>query len=190
MIITPLGDGTFRLQSGERSVLIDPTTNRTKSDITLYTKGLLGNVVDEPNTVALPGEYEFGGIEVRGWQRNVAGAGEKAEITTYYLVSWDDIHIAFFGPDGPLPEAGTLTELEERQPEVVLLPMKTKEQQAWAVKLVKELEPSVCIPSSYGSVKEVSGAFGKSIDKTEEKFTFKKKDLENHDQTVIVLAAK
>jgi hypothetical protein len=36
----------------------------------------------------------------------------------------------------------------------------------------------------------VSQAFGKAVTGPDEKFTFKKKDLENHDQTVIVLASK
>jgi len=186
MIITSPGEGTFRLQSGERSILIDPTTARLKGDITLYTKGSLASINDEPNTVALPGEYEFQGLEVHGWQRSA----EKDSVITYYLVVWDDIRIAFFGADGPLPEVSALAELEQRQPEVVLLPLKTKEDAAWSVKLVKQLEPAVCIPSAYNSLKEVSQAFGKAVAAPEEKFTFKKKDLENHDQTVIVLSSK
>ncbi len=186
MIITSPSEGTFRLQSGERSILIDPTTARLKGDITLYTKGSLSSINEELNTVALPGEYEFQGIEVHGWQRG----SDKDGVTTYYLVVWDDIRIAYFGADGPLPDVSTLAELEQRQPEVVLLPLRTKDEAAWSVKLVKQLEPSVCIPSSYNSVKDVAQAFGKTVDGTEEKFTFKKKDLENHDQTVIVLSNK
>lgn len=186
MIITSIGDGAFRLQSGERSVIIDPATSRQRGDITLYTSSSLADIGNEPQSITLPGEYEFDGIEVHGWQRGA----KNGTVLTYYLITWDEIHIAFIGKEGTLPETNTLEELERYQPEVVLLPMATKEQVDWSVKLVKQLEPSVCIPSSYDSVKSVAAAFGKSIDGAEEKFTFKKKDLENHDQTVIILANK
>jgi len=186
MIITSIGDGAFRLQSGERSVVIDPATSRQRGDITLYTASSLSEIGEEAQSIALPGEYEFGGIEVRGWQRGA----KNGTVLTYYLVSWDGIHIAFISKEGPLPEMSALEELERYQPEVVLLPMANKEQAEWSVKLVKQLEPAVCIPSAYDSAKTVSAAFGKSVQGPEEKFTFKKKDLENHEQTVIILANK
>lgn len=186
MIITCIGEGAFRLQSGERTIVIDPTTSRQRGDITLYTSSLLENTGEEAQSIALPGEYEFGGIEVRGWQRGT----RNRSIFTYYHIAWDDIHIAFLGAEGPLPEMSALEELEQYNPEVVLLPMATKEQAEWSVKLVKQLEPAVCIPSAYKSVKDVAAAFGKAVDKTEEKFTFRKKDLENHDQALIILANK
>lgn len=186
MILTNIGDGAFRLQNGERTIVIDPATGRQRGDITLFTGSSLDDIGAEPQSVALPGEYEFGGIEVHGWQRGVKGRA----VQTYYLIVWDELKIAFIGKDGPLPDAAALEELERHQPEVVLLPMGTKEQADWSAKLVKELEPAVVIPSAIGTMKDVAQAFGKAVDKTEEKFTFKKKDLTNHDQTLIVLTNK
>lgn len=183
MIITTIGEGAFRLQSGERAILIDPANNRQKGDITLVTSSKTDRVEGDPSDVRLPGEYEFGGIEVRGWQRGFT----NGTVQTYYLVIWDDIGIAFIGAEGPLPDPSSLEELERFQPEVVLLPMKTKEQAEWSAALVKQLEPSVVIPSVYDNVKTIAQAFGTATPAPEEKFTFKKKDLAGHDQALIIL---
>ena len=45
MVITYFGNGSFRLQSGDNALLLNPDNNRLKADVTLRT--LAGTATDE-----------------------------------------------------------------------------------------------------------------------------------------------
>src|SRR3989344_9257435 len=67
MIITYFGGGSFRVQSGETSLLVDSENNRLKADMSLRTTAPVdARISDEASNISLPGEYEVKGIEVKG----------------------------------------------------------------------------------------------------------------------------
>ena len=66
MIVNYFGDGCFRLQSGELSLLVNPTNNRLKADVVLKTLAAPDGVPLSGAEIAFPGEYEIKGIEIHG----------------------------------------------------------------------------------------------------------------------------
>ncbi len=175
VVITYQGEGSFRIQSGEISVLVDPASNRLKGDIVLKTDAEIPAPDAEPGAqteFAFPGEYESKGIEVRGIALP-AGAGRAR---TAYLVRWEDVTFAFLGPLGKVLEADLLEKLNE--PDVVFLRLGGKYlSDEAAEKIVRQIEPKVVIPAYEKSPAPFLKEMGESGD-VEEKFVFRKKDLE------------
>lgn len=60
MVITFFGNGSFRLQSGDTTLLLDPDNNRLKADVTLRTLAgpttdeLLGQMADDGTSISFP----------------------------------------------------------------------------------------------------------------------------------------
>ncbi|MBI2623265.1 MAG: MBL fold metallo-hydrolase [Candidatus Liptonbacteria bacterium] len=174
VVITYLGEGSFRIQSGDVSVLVDPPSNRLKGDVVLKTDAEIPAPDAEPGPqteVAFPGEYESKGIEVRGIALPV-GAGRAH---TAYLVRWEDVKFAFLGPLAKGLEADALEKLNE--PDVVFLRLGAKYlSDEAAEKVVRQLEPKVVIPAYEKSPASFLKEMGESGG-AEEKFVFRKKDL-------------
>lgn len=188
MVITYFGEGGFRLQSGEVSVLIDPQGNRLKADLTIFTKADLdANVVSEEGVINFPGEYEGHGVEIDGAPIKEESKGKTVQ--SAYLIRMEDIKVAVLGGIEKTPSAEVLDSLDE--PDILILPaQKGKYLSAEdAAKLAKQLEPAVVIPSFYGSEAELQKSFeSKSV--AEEKFVCKKKDLERGKVELKILSPK
>jgi L-ascorbate metabolism protein UlaG (beta-lactamase superfamily) len=188
MVITNYGDGCFRLQSGEASVLIDPEGNRLKADLTIFTSADLKEPpADEPNVIRMPGEYEVDGIEVDGVQALSDSGGDK--IKTCYLVRMEDIKVAVLGQISLEPSSDVYERLEE--PDIVIIPVDKQNYLSGelALKITKQLEPAIIIPSFLKSEAEVKKAF-ESKAETQEKFVCKKKDLIASKQELVILESK
>jgi L-ascorbate metabolism protein UlaG (beta-lactamase superfamily) len=186
MVITNLGEGCFRLQSGETSLLLGPVGNRLKADLTLKTAASAEGIDESPETISFPGEYEVKGIEVEGY-----GSSEESTVKvlkTIYAVNWEDMRFVFLGQLANPPEADVLERIGD--PDVLIIPVSedhffTAED---AAKLIKQIEPKVAIPSFAGEkdMKALRKAMGQDAAK-EDKFVFKKKDLqEGHVKLVII----
>ena len=185
VVITYFGEGTFRLQSGEVSVLVDPTSNRLKGDIVLKTEAEFPSSHNTPGAhteVSHAGEFESKGIEIKGI---LLGADGKNNHThTAYLVRWEDLTFAFLGPLARAPEAELLEKLNE--PDVLFLRLGSRYlTEEAAEKLVRQIEPKVVIPayekSPQSFLKEMGEGGG-----LEEKFVFRKKDIESIEGTKTV----
>lgn len=190
MVITYFGEGTFRLQSGEVSVLVDPTSSRLKGDIVLKTEAEFPSShnasvrqLAEQTEMAHAGEYESRGIEVKGIPLGLDGnppaGGNHAH--TAYLVRWEDLTFAFLGPLARAPEAELLEKLNE--PDVLFLRLGSRYlTDEAAERLVRQIEPKVVIPayekSPQSFLKEMGEGGG-----LEEKFVFRKKDVEGIEGT-------
>jgi L-ascorbate metabolism protein UlaG (beta-lactamase superfamily) len=189
MVITYLGEGCFRLQSGETSLLIDPSGNRLKADITLRTTVNPEDFVSSSDTVSFAGEYEIKGVEIEGVE--VDAESTPKLIKTAYKITWEDITIGVLGSISNTPETKVLEKLGE--PDVLILPVEEDhflEPEA-AGTVTRQFEPSVVIPSAYS--KKSLDAFAKSLGQPatiEERFTFKKKDLAPEAMKLVVLGAK
>lgn len=176
MILSYFGEGGFRLQSGDLSLLVDPPNNRLKADVVLKTVAPVELYSMPSHEIAFPGEYEAHGIEIRGWQ--LSGESNEKLIKTVYLARWEEMRFAFLGQAKGLPPPEVLENLDGDL-DILFLPvgggevLSAKE----AASAVKQLEPAVTVPSFYKSATEFMKLMGQSRE-IQEKWVFKKKDLE------------
>jgi|GEM_PF-4814970 len=184
MVITSHGQGTIRIHSGDTALLVDPTSARLKADAVVHTASDISETpTPAKDVITFAGEYEAAGIDIRGFQ---CGADEQ-QVTTAYVIDWDGIRVLVVGDHAALPSGEALEEIGELQPQVVILPMATAEQAGWASKLSRSLEASLVLPTTFASKKEVEGAFGETAE-SEERVTFKKKDLAGMSQKLVLLS--
>ncbi len=187
MVIQYFGGGSFRFQSGETSLLLDPTNNRLKADVTLRTIAP-GNISGtEDGEIAFAGEYETKGIEVEGW--NVPEESTAKFMKTAYAVTWEEMRIVFLGHLAKFPGSELLEKMGE--PDILVLPAGAEHflSAADAAKLVKQLEPSFVLPSFAKNGNELAKALGQKA-APEEKLVFKKKDLISGQCKVVILEPK
>jgi L-ascorbate metabolism protein UlaG (beta-lactamase superfamily) len=189
MVITYLGGGTFRLQSGDTSLLVDPSGNRLKADVVLHTTVDPTEITSDPSVVAFAGEYEVKGIEIEGVE--VKDESTPKLVKTAFKVTWEDITVAILGSIANMPSGDILEKMGE--PDVLILPVEEDHylEPAAAGTLTRQLEPAVVIPSLFNdkSLKAFAKELGQSAGE-EERFTFKKKDLQPEAMKLIVLAPK
>jgi len=190
MVVNYFGGGAFKLQSGETSLLVNPESNRFKADVVLRTLAPANFSAEDavaPNEISFPGEYEIKGIEVLG----VAVPEESGEkfVKTVYLVRWEEMNFAFLGHLSRMPSPAIIEKLNE--PSVVFLPVDGGHFLApeHAAKLAKQLEPAIIIPAFHKSPADFLKAMGQKVG-AEEKFVFRKKDLAEKKNEVVVLQVK
>lgn len=200
MVINYLGGGSFKLQSGETSMLINPENNRYKADVILKTLSpavfssggstsltTSGADISEPNEISFPGEYEIKEIEIRG----IAVPEESGEkfLKTVYAVTWEEITFAFLGHLSKPISADIIEKLGE--PDVLILPVGGGHflEANVAAKLTRQLEPSFVIPTFYKTPAEFAKEMGQKVD-PQEKLVFKKKDIITGKTQLVVLEAK
>lgn len=187
MIVSYSGNGYIRLQNGETIIDIDPVSGRAKSDIVLrtYFDGVAIEELGE-NEIAFPGEYEIKEIEVQGYASPSSG---PQDVRSIYRVKWDDISFVILGDLGEIPDPDTLSDLVE--PDVLILPAGRKGvlPTADAVKLIRELEPSVVIPSYDSAPLDLLKEMGQK-EEWQDKFVFKKKELVQKAMKIVLLEAK
>ena len=185
VIVTYFGNGCFRLQSGEVSLLTNPANNRLKADVVLRTI-IAPNVQAPPEEIVLPGEYEVKDIEVRGWP--ITKESTEKYLKTVYLVTWEDMRFVFLGHVSAMLPDDVIEEISE--PDVLFVP--TGEHLlsgADAAKLIKKLEPAVIIPSFFKNANEFLKALGQKGEHVE-KLVFRKKDIAGAKGRIVVLEAK
>ncbi len=181
MIINYFGDGCFRLQSGDTSLLVDPNNNRLKADVTLKTLIL----PDAPSTssgqaepfaiteVSFPGEYEFKDIHIQGWP--VSGESTGKFLKTIYLVKWEDMGFVFLGHASGNLEPEIVEELSEQ--DILFIPIGEHFfSDETAAKFSKKLEPAVVI-SSFSKKYPTTACNVPFPDRQISKLTTKKKPL-------------
>ncbi len=186
MIITYYGEGGFRVQNGELSLLVDAPNNRLKADVFLRTTVETNYFPTTPEEVVFPGEYEVKGIEIIG--KSLSGEGTDKQVKTVYLVNWEGINLVFLGRAGQIPENQVLEGFD--RVDILFVPcgggevLSAKD----AAYVVKQLEPTITIPSFYKSASELTKALGQN-GSTEllDKFVFKAKDLTAQQGKVLVL---
>ncbi len=185
MVINYFGDGCFRLQSGDVSLLVDPNSNRLKGDVVLRTIASPEAEMPTENEIGFPGEYEAKDMQVRGWP--VTKESTAKFIKSVYLVKWEGLSFVFLGhlSNGLEPEIAE--ELSEQ--DVLFVPVGEHFlSEEDAAKLVKKMEPAAVIPSFSKKPDALAKALGQKAD-VQEKFVFKKKDLENMKNKAVILKA-
>jgi len=206
MIFSFYGEGCFKIQSGEAVVLIDPpssqsglTAPRFKFDAMLKTlssademSGGLG--AGEEFKIIGPGEYDKKDITIFGY--GLASESTPQFVKTIYLMEMEGIKICFLGHISEPLSVDIAERLEEI--DILFIPAGGKpflEQKA-AIKIIKQIEPKIVIPSFY----KISGLKRPASDlkifleeggyknaETMEKLTIKKKDLGEIKKTKLII---
>jgi L-ascorbate metabolism protein UlaG (beta-lactamase superfamily) len=192
MVITYFGNGCFRLQSGEKSLLVNPENNRLKADITLKTltpivAGEAAAGGDEGGlSISFPGEYEEKDIEVVGY--GITGESTEKFVKTAYAVNWEGMKLAFLGHLSTPLDATLMEELAES--DILFIPVGGGHflEPEVAAKTAKQLEAKIIIPSFYKEAAPFLKALG-TKGETMDKFVFKQKDIDADKGRVIVLSA-
>jgi len=178
MVINYFGNGCFRLQSGETSILVNPENNRLKADVVLKTLVATEDPIPEslPDAVEIsfPGEYESKEIEITGF--GILGESGEKFLKTAYAVQWEGMKFVFLGHLSKPLDASLMEEFSE--PDVLFLPVGGGHflEPEVAAKISKQLEARIVIPSFYKSPAEFLKALGKKSEDMD-KFVFKQKDI-------------
>lgn len=180
MVITYLGGGAFRVQSGEVSLLLDPGTNRLKADVVLRSRVPASITPEEASSdeIMFPGEYEAKGIEIKGVLLEAA----KDAVKVAYAVRWEDVLIAIVAQASETPSAEAADELGSA--DVLLIANGAERKDELFEKIVKRIEPKVAV---VGLDKGSEMKFLGEKRPAEERFTFKKKDIPADGLKVVVL---
>jgi L-ascorbate metabolism protein UlaG (beta-lactamase superfamily) len=190
MVINYFGNGCFRLQSGDTSVLLNPETNRLKADVTLKT--LAPTAVDsaaEPGDdviISFAGEYEEKEIEILGF--GIPEESTENFLKTAYAVEWEGMKFVFLGHLSKPVDATLMEEFSE--PDVLIIPAGGGHflEPEVAAKIAKQLEARIVIPSFSRDPADFLKAFGKKGEEMD-KFVFKQKDILADKGRAIILKA-
>lgn len=190
MVINYFGNGCFRLQSGDTSILVNPENNRLKADITLKT--LTSTEVDfnaeapEGTVITFPGEYEAKDIEIIGFP--IQEESTEKFLKTAYAVTWEDMKLVFLGHLSKPMDATLMEEFSE--PDILFLPVGGDHflEPDVAAKIAKQLEAKIIIPSFYKDPADFLKALGKK-EEIMDKFVFKQKDIVADKGRAIILKA-
>jgi len=189
MVLNYFGNGAFRLSSGDTSILVNSENNRLKADVSLKTlvaaDDPMASDAGDGQLAAFPGEYEVKGIEIMGYE--VAGESTDKFVKTVFAVAWEGMKFVFLGHLSKPLDAGLMEELAE--PDVLFLPVGGGHflEPDVAAKIAKQLEARIVVPSFYKNPDEFLKALGKKAG-AEEKFVFKKKDIETEKGRPVVLS--
>ncbi len=152
----------------------------------------------DPFIIDGPGEYEYQGIRVYGIPSfHDAKEGDERGLNTVYKVIMEDVKLCHMGDIGQ-------NNLDENQIEslgdidVLMVPVggKFTVDANGAVEIVNQLQPRVVIPMHYkvknldlqlDGVDKFLNEIGHKGEDTQDKFTFKNKDLPDERMDVVVL---
>ncbi len=208
MIVTYYGKQFFKIQLGDTVIAYNPISKESKhkgsrfgADIVLSSlrhadfNGVeqCGKGEKEPAIISGPGEYEVNGIFIKGFGTDTVYEKEK-KINTVYSMMFEGINLCFLGSLAT-PESLS-REVKEGLGEIDVLfaPIGVDGMlsPADAYKLTLALDAKVVIPMDYEDTKGALEQFIKEGGGTAEKmdkFTFKKKDLEGKEGSVIVVTS-
>lgn len=179
MVITYSGNNYFKLQSGETVLLIDPENQRSFKGANVVINTISPTSMDRPKNeeglpfwIERPGEYEVKGIEIQGWSTGY----ENSTNYIAYKVTIDEISIGILGH--LKEELNEQLREEFGRLDILIVPASGKPliSETLTAKLVRELEPSMIIPSLTKDPKHFLKAMG-IRGETEEKLVVKKKDF-------------
>src|SRR3990167_4293734 len=192
MVITYHGNGCFRIQSGPLSLLVDPQNARMKPDIFIKTlvpwppKG-----EEDARGITGPGEYEQKGVRI--WGFPVREESDTKFLKTMYVVEMEELRLAFLGHLSSAPNRDAFEEFGEI--DILFVPAGGKPflSPEAAAKLVKQLSPTIAIPSCMHanalakSPKEFAKELGQGAAEPADKLTIKKKDLPPSGPKAVIL---
>jgi L-ascorbate metabolism protein UlaG (beta-lactamase superfamily) len=216
MIITYLGAEFFKVQFGDITLAFNPISKDSKIKPTRFGADIVltsayhpdFNGVDQvthgdkkPFVIAGPGEYEVGGVFIKGLASESAYGMKSGStsplVNTIYTVSLENMNICFLGAlNTPELKNETVEALDEI--DILFVPIGGEGvlEPAKAYKLAVSLEPKLIIPMHYstpGADVGMSNALKIFLKEAGEnpapmpKLTLKRKDLDGKEGDVVVL---
>ncbi len=202
MIITYIGNLSIKAQVGEKTITFNPPlrndgmTPRNATDIALFSYGKSGKILSDDKTFTIdgPGEYEVGGIFIKGIGIENKTTSEK-KLNTVYSVLFDDINLCHLGG---IDTTDIKPEMIEGLGgvDILFVPITGDgvATPSMASKIATSFEPHIIVPmysSEKGESKDMLKTFLKeegSEDVTpSDKLTIKKKDLESRENGIEIL---
>lgn len=209
MIVTYLGNETFRIQVGDLVLACNPPAKSSEFKMNKFGANVVLQSIKhpdmgggkefsygekEPFVISGHGEYESNGLFIKG----VAGEskydlpkGVDKCINTIYSTVVDGISILYLGAQSGVLPAGLSDIIDSVDMLFISIGGNGTYDAKEAAKIVLNLEPKIVIPMGYNTKDGSLQAFLKetgSKAETVDKLTIKKKDLEGKDQDVVVLA--
>ena len=197
MVITYHGGNSFKVQSGELTVLIDPENQRSFKGAAVIINTVRPTLTEPPAAPgaeeehAVPfwvdhqGEYEVSGIAVHGWTTEWV----RDEEHTAYRLTLDGIDLAVLGHLAKEP--GPAVQAALAGADVLIVPAGGKPflPVPAAAKLIRQIEPALVIPSLAEDMKPFLKEVGAQKTAPEEKLTLKRKDLVPKAMTLVWLTS-
>ena len=158
MEIRWLGNSTFEVKSSVGVVVVDhkgdiPPTSELVDENTVfvYSQGEReSHPASDMQVLAGPGEYEIGGLSLRGVATPADDPAISHEINTVYIVDADGLQVATLGNPGYQPSAQSVQQISK----VDILIINTDSQGLEPEDLstvIRNLEPKMIVPSGYNS---------------------------------------
>ncbi|MDP3991662.1 MAG: MBL fold metallo-hydrolase [Candidatus Colwellbacteria bacterium] len=173
-MIVSLSSPGCKCQVGDFVMFVDPASDR-KADLILKTKTDLPiGFPLSPEVVAGSGEYEIGGVRVKGMSLENEANGQT--IRTIYAVLLEGVKLAFLGELQDEPDEESLGKLGKA--DILFLSADSGKLKAKQLtSLIKQIDPKIIIPISDKTAKLLAEELGQKV-KAEEKLVIKKKDLD------------
>ena len=211
MIITYHGLEFFKVQFGGTILAFNPISKKSKLKGTRFGANIALISLNHPDmngaesvfygdkapfVASSPGEYEIGGIFIKGYPTESSYGGGR-HVNTLYTVSLEGMNLCFLGALSKDLEDSTQEALDGI--DVLFAPIGGNgvlDAEA-AYKIAVNLEPKIIVPMHYGEgVEETPGKALKTFLKEAgedklapvDKLTLKKKDLEGKEAEVVALA--
>lgn len=207
MIITYLGGEFVKVQFGDTTLAFNPVSKDSSLKTSKFGADIVLSSIDhedmngidqvtfgekKPFSIRGPGEYEVGGVFIKGMPSK-SGYGGEERINTVYIVTLEGMNICFLGAVNT-PELPADTDEAIENVDILFVPIGGEGvlDSAQAYKLAVSIGPKIMIPIHYGDIgsKDALKIFLKEAGespKPEFKLTLKKKDLEGKDADVVVL---
>lgn len=156
MEIRWLGNSTFEVRSSVGVVVVDhqgdiPNASELEDENTVfvYSKGeRSSHPASDSQVLSGPGEYEIGGLSVRGVATPADDPAISKDINTVYIVDADGLQVATLGNPGYQPSAQSVQQISK----VDILVINTESQGLEPDEMsavIRNLEPKMIVPSGY-----------------------------------------
>jgi L-ascorbate metabolism protein UlaG (beta-lactamase superfamily) len=157
MEIRWLGNSTFEVRSSVGVVVVDhqgklPKASQLEDENTVfvYTRGDSASHDSSANihVLAGPGEYEIGGLSVRGVATPADDPAISHEINTIYVVDADGLQVAALGNPGFQPSAQSVQQISKVDVLIINTESQSLEPDEMSA-VIRNLEPKMIVPSGY-----------------------------------------
>ena len=156
MEIRWLGNSTFEVKSSVGVVIVDhqgdiPPASKLEDENTVfvYSKGeRRSHPESDSQVLSGPGEYEIGGLAIRGVATPADDPAISHDINTVYVVDADGLQVATLGNPGYQPSAQSVQQISK----VDILIINTESQGLESDEMssvIRNLEPKMIVPSGY-----------------------------------------
>lgn len=207
MIITYLGAEFVKVQFGDTTIAFNPISKESKLKSAKFGANIVLSSINHPDmngvgemsfgektpfAITGPGEYEVGGVFIKGLP-SVSNYGGEKIINTVYMVALEGMNICFLGSLGDIDLPKDTDEAID-DVDILFVPIGGEGvlDAAKAYKLAVSIAPKIIIPIHYGDlgIKDALKTFLKEAGESPApvgKLTLKKKDIEGKEAEVVVL---